>query len=858
MEYQHYLASYRGYFWNWEDDADVIAIEGGSTVAYREKLVQVLSALSEQGLPPFGALLLALVATNHSMGNDLDHIQQLMFRKLSGDGEVPGDKMEIEDAVKMMRVLQQVPQRYSSGDKRILLLQALFQGCHNINSIKVSKYIVRDFVRQWATNKNELVQLLERPKEFSINNFRKDFRCMALLYKKFPDVNTLLQKLKGLPELGEILPEAEEKLPTGGKRDFVDDLLDNQDTFHVGALIRHIWSGLKIPLHHNLAGDQPLGGVSDLTNKGDFDKLLVSEFANDDLTFASRLANNEVLYLRREIPPVDDKLERVLLIDATIKTWGTPKMLAHAVAVAITRHPKTEIQANVFVVGKDYRPVSYHTIDEVIDAQQWLDGSLHAAEGLEKFLKEYKFTGTPEIFFISTAATTKHAAMQKIMAQYWSHFKYWVQVDPEGKIDLYRNQRNSKKLLQEMKLPLEQLWQNEKRAKKPEPEQNVRVAHNYPILFPAQLYNSGVLLMDDGELLIVSSQKKVFRTINWNTIKNNKGIELVRYQLPKGYTDFEVGKNSQGEILLLCLKPQAKEISIVNLSTSEIKTTVVPGWRPSKREIFFDQGTFYCLDAYNCCLAIEHEPEMKAVKVDNYYLEARKVYQERQKKLKELQWQYSSETVLRNVEQIYVNRNLNLVINKHELKINEQGFIKLAVAGTGDRRSLVSAQRIDGSDVFEFPNGFRVEIDKSGMMVLVAGSGVKDVYTLTLKDPGPNKLRMVKELMGLMSMSLPEAKMLVDGAPSVISKNLSFEEADRIGLELSQQNATLTTKLTEEIPTVYIPLSLDVSLGMATDKVFAGKEYYYHPQKPLKMINTRVFYNDYIKTYIDAIVKHGA
>ena len=36
----------------------------------------------------------------------------------------------------------------------------------------------------------------------------------------------------------------------------------------------------------------PLGGVSDITNRGDWDKLLLSELAHDDLTLTARLANN--------------------------------------------------------------------------------------------------------------------------------------------------------------------------------------------------------------------------------------------------------------------------------------------------------------------------------------------------------------------------------------------------------------------------------------------------------------------------------------------------------------------------------------------------------------------------------------
>ena len=87
------------------------------------------------------------------------------------------------------------------------------------------------------------------------------------------------------------------------QKDYIDELIDNPKTFHSGSLVRRIWSGLNIPFQSVLPSKQPLGGISDLTNKGDFDKLLISEFANDDLVFLSRIANNEALYIQREIPP---------------------------------------------------------------------------------------------------------------------------------------------------------------------------------------------------------------------------------------------------------------------------------------------------------------------------------------------------------------------------------------------------------------------------------------------------------------------------------------------------------------------------------------------------------------------------
>lgn len=55
-------------------------------------------------------------------------------------------------------------------------------------------------------------------------------------------------------------------------------------------------------------------------------------------------------------------------------------------------------------------------------------------------------------------------------------------------------------------------------------------------------------------------------------------------------------------------------------------------------------------------------------------------------------------------------------------------------------------------------------------------SGVK--YTIFLKDPGLNKLQVVKELKILLNISLKEAKDLLDSSPCLVKSNMTEEEAE--------------------------------------------------------------------------------
>ena len=102
----------------------------------------------------------------------------------------------------------------------------------------------------------------------------------------------------------------------------------------MARLARLLLAAVHMPTPLSLREELPVGGVSDISNRGSLDRLLLSELANDDLTLAVRVAMNEALYLRREIPPSTPQHHRAILVDAGIRSWGVPRVFATAVALA--------------------------------------------------------------------------------------------------------------------------------------------------------------------------------------------------------------------------------------------------------------------------------------------------------------------------------------------------------------------------------------------------------------------------------------------------------------------------------------------------------------------------------------------
>ena len=70
----------------------------------------------------------------------------------------------------------------------------------------------------------------------------------------------------------------------------------------------------------------------------------------------------------------------------------------------------------------------------------------------------------------------------------------------------------------------------------------------------------------------------------------------------------------------------------------------------------------------------------------------------------------------------------------------------------------------------------------------------KDSFYVVLADAGGQKIQVIKEVRGLTSLGLKEAKELVDGAPSDILTGVSKEEADKAKEALEGAGATVELK----------------------------------------------------------------
>jgi ribosomal protein L7/L12 len=863
MQFYEYIQAYDNYFWLWQDDTEVAALPNGSTIAYRDYLVEVIELLADQGLPPFGSLLLALIATNKTMEDGIARVQDFIREKAP---EYEGESAQ--SVITFLRILEQLPHDCKEGRKRIQLLQVLFEDCHRGLGPKASKDIAADIKRFSQNHRGNLLEKLKRTQPFTRAVFQQDFRAIELLHRRFTGTVDILNAMAGLPELDSEQLQIEKKSTesdTSFSKDFVAELLADNKTFQVGALIRRIWSGMNIPFHHTVPSQQPLGGVSDLTNKGDFDKLLISEFANDDLVLLSRLANNEALYLQREIPPSNNDEERILLVDVSIRNWGTPKIIAFAIALAITRHPKTDIACRVFCVGSHCRPALADNIIQLTGSLMEVSEGLHAAAGLEDFFTNYAGKKKSEVFFISTAGAMAYPAVQKVINDYYTWFKYWVNVEQDGSIELYRNQHGSKKFIQHIQLPLEELW-TKPPAAAPETEMTEELPALYPLLFPQTGKYKKLLSIRKGCDFLIDGERRLFRFYAKNSRLGSKGLELVLEDLPNGSTDYAVGEDTGGNCLLLCYKRPVKEIIVINLTTKQQYVMQFDAGKSSVssyNDFFFFENTF-CYRNWKGYCTLQHTiPNSNGIKWhDTVPEEVTAAYESlgfSQKRLRAESVEFGS--LLKNVSNVYINRAGHLVLGKHQLVINSHVIKWALVKSTLDYSALIKAEaKVPGRE-FVFPCGSTVAINRSGMAVLTSAATVGfGLYDVLIENAGLNKIQVIHTLKSFAHYSLALCKEKIDNTPSRLNAALSEQQAQIRVNKLTECGAVARVIPATAAQVIYIPLVLDKGLGVATGKEFAGNTLYYADiaDEPLTEIPSATFFENNIQSFTRYIKQHEA
>ncbi len=729
MDIIAYFQSYIHYFWEWTTDEDVpdasgynennlISIPNVGAIAYRPYVMEILKELKDQGFPPFGSLLLVLYATQEGYLN-LDGVFYYLNRQKNTSPEIA---LDIEHAIKFLENLSQLGSSFKKGQNKIILLQTIFRNSHNKVSSVNSELILKIFEKKPyiisdAANKKDLTPI-------AIN---RDVKTLALLQHTFPTTESIINAVKGTVDIPELEDEViEEETTVETDKEFIQELIEEPKTFQVGSLIKRIWSGLKIPMRHLSPGEQPIGGISDMTNKGDFHRMLLSEFANEDEVFMNRVANNEALYIEREIPPEENIFERVILIDTSLKNWGTPKVLAFASAIAVIKHPKAHSECKVFTVGQTNIPISLDKVEEVVENLNQVSSVLEVSLALEKFFEEEHREKDLEVFFITHQENLANQKLQKVIHENRDRLKFLVTTSSDGELNFYKHHKGTRKHIQKIVLPLKELWANPpQRRQKSENNSSKNwkrtdVPMNYPILFPMPV-NKFARFLYEGEFYVLSNKKQLLRTYlsdnyynknYYDHYKIHRGCEVLFEDIsvkPKG--QFALAKNKQQQFILCQYQPDKKLISKLNLNTKEYSELNLTGMAIPKelKLVYFDKKFYLFFPKRDSIYEISLEGNISIGQIPNNP-EIAKNYAKVETEVNKLN--NSGIKILNNFSNIGINSEKNLVVSNNEFNKVYDNSLKLY-----RNRHEIAIFASQNKNRFTFSDGSEVITDSRGMLI---------------------------------------------------------------------------------------------------------------------------------------------
>lgn len=832
-----YFASNPDTWWHWEPEGEeIVAVtRSGKTIAYFSYLKEVVDVLHDQGMPPFEALLMVMSATNFEGEKSLDEIKTL------------APELYTNVQHQFLRAIVELPEPYKEGKQRIMLLQALFQDCHNIlskkDSIAIGNAIQDEGLKTELLGAND--SLVGEQKS------RRGFETVSKLGIGLTCVEDVLDILSKVPKVEGAVQLLDKTTGNGNadskeEGDVLEDLMSNAETFYPAALIKRIWSATNIPNNSIQRGISFEGGLSDITNKGSFTQLLISEYANDDDMFMQRLANNEALYFDKEKPPSSNSSTRHILVDVSLKNWGVPKVIGIAYGLAFRHNPKSRIEHKVYSVGENYMELDLDTVNGVIRAQDELGKDLHCGEGLTKFLKSEYVKEGDDVVLISEESTVNNGEWQRILTQHYGKINYLIQTSHTGQTNLYKVTKNSKKHIQSYAIDLELAWRN-----KP-----VKRTRSEELLYPPLLfgYHASFKQLNecDRHKYFVSKEGDLLRSYHQTVSSNFKknGYDKVGRGLGRSNQEMGVGKDSDGNCVVMIYDSQNKELRILNVTQENDIVVSFPEFcYSSQREILFLEDTFVCRNQEGAW-KVDFDGEIDKIE------EQEKVEKALEKYKTLLDNSYlSTFNLMKNVHYVFIDSKSRLFINSHRFRLSTSSSAKLKHTNGVDR--AISAKLLF-ENVFEFPDGSRVQIDPTGMYVLKSsndeipviymtalidqdlGLATEDCfagssyfrkcekYTVFLEDVGPNKLGIVKLLAGSYKMGLQVARELVENVPTALPFTISQKGATRLVEQLIEGNAEASV--------------LALQSGA----------------KHQSVINVDVFATEYINPFIKCIVDYGA
>jgi|GEM_PF-4003076 len=570
-----YIKCHENTFWEWDLDDEYLHLKDGVTFAHWEVVKEYLVNLVPMGLPLFDVFAGVMAAT---MSDEFSSVGLSIQKYL-----MPNEpKDQLNDRFRIFETMDQVEEKYKRDSNRFLFVATVLEKV-NVKLIdSVSTKIANEL-------KDSEMQFFGARGKTAGKHLNKIANCFSALNSYFPDPESIVEAMMGFNmgklNLDDVIPRTE-KRTQDVEYTFLEQLQNEIRTEKMAALIPYMISGMNFPIHSKQSDDRPDGGVSELSNKGHFDQLIVSEFAYDDDYFMSRIVNNEALFYQHEKAKNDNDDDVCVLIDSSLYMWGLPKLIATAVGCTIGLKQENS-EVDCFVVGNELVHCDFSSIEGVLKGIRFTDASISPAEGINLFLQAGKtYSNT---LFVTTEQSWKRPEMVRIREESKHLFDFIIFTNENAEIKVLKSKG---KQVANFKLDLKTIWELKKNDA---PRKRAPAPSVYPILFPISTYRVKYFFKYNEDIFFIDKSKGIFHVPQKELgSENSKGARLL---MKIGY-DLDVlgdiGLNGDGEFELLMFCKKRKEVFIYNFALASEKSFEFGQWTKRMGDTFYHQNdTFY-------------------------------------------------------------------------------------------------------------------------------------------------------------------------------------------------------------------------------------------------------------------------
>lgn len=385
-----YLRSPCPNVWDWSERGDVATWSDRSTAAFASQLGLVLERLtvSLPGLPPLSSLLLVLQAASSS---ETTSPQAVTVGRLLAIAEL-AEQESLGNIASMLQALQALPADVRSGiDAQVALVEYLLADCPA--SLYEASDVSGQSVLQWLRLDPHDRPLQDQSSFVDETAYLKtrNRRTLASLFfmaarpLDVPAIELLRRTgLETLPEPTEVEPPTLER--TG---DLLRELRDDQQFGSLAQSALAVAATVSLPRRPQDHDVLPAGGVSDISNRGTPEQLLLSELAQEPMAMLARIATGQALYLRRESPPAPRPHCQPVLLEAGIRTWGKRRLqlatLALGISTALQRRNDVAVRV-VTVAGQQHWEENFLSRDGLVEHLERLLTDIHPGPAIAQWL----------------------------------------------------------------------------------------------------------------------------------------------------------------------------------------------------------------------------------------------------------------------------------------------------------------------------------------------------------------------------------------------------------------------------------------------------------------------------------------